>query len=70
MLAYELYAALLKPVEAAWQPAKNLIVVTNGALGELPLGLLPTAPSQVDPDRPSRCSPVTATCRGSRAATP
>jgi CHAT domain-containing protein len=47
-LAYELYAALLKPVEAGWQGAKNLIVVTNGALGELPLGLLPTAPSRID----------------------
>ncbi len=47
-LAYELYSALLKPVEAGWKNAKSLIVVTNGALGELPLGLLPTAPSQVD----------------------
>ncbi len=47
-LAYELYAALLKPVEAGWRDAKSLIVVTNGALGELPLGLLPTAPAQVD----------------------
>ncbi|HXQ84387.1 MAG TPA: CHAT domain-containing tetratricopeptide repeat protein [Xanthobacteraceae bacterium] len=46
-LAYELYEALLKPVEPGWRSAKNLIVVTNGALGELPLGLLPTAPSQV-----------------------
>jgi CHAT domain-containing protein len=49
-LAYELYSELLKPVEAAWQPAQSLIVVTNGALGELPLSLLPTAPSQVEPD--------------------
>jgi CHAT domain-containing protein len=49
-LAYELYLLLLKPVEAAWQPAKSLIVVTNGALGELPLSLLPTAPSQIDPN--------------------
>jgi CHAT domain-containing protein len=48
-LAYELYASLLKPVEAAWKPAKSLIVVTNGALGELPLSLLPTAPAEVDP---------------------
>ena len=48
-LAHLLYAALLKPVEAGWQSAKNLIVVTNGALGELPLGLLPTAPAQADP---------------------
>ncbi len=47
-LAYELYSALLKPVEAGWKSAKSLIVVTNGALGELPLGLLPTAPSTVD----------------------
>jgi len=48
-LAYELYTLLLKPIEAAWQPAKSLIVVTNGALGEFPLSLLPTAPSQIDP---------------------
>ena len=49
-LAYELYTLLLKPVEAGWQGAKSLIVVTNGALGELPLSLLPTAPSQIDVD--------------------
>jgi CHAT domain-containing protein len=48
-LAHELYQLLLQPVAAAWTPAKNLIVVTNGALGMLPLGLLPTAPAQVDP---------------------
>jgi len=44
-LAHDLYALLLKPVEAGWRPAKSLIVATNGALGLLPLGLLPTAPS-------------------------
>jgi CHAT domain-containing protein len=48
-LAYDLYTSLLQPVEAGWKSAKSLIVVTNGALGELPLSLLPTAPSQVDP---------------------
>ncbi len=47
-LAYELYTDLLKPVKSDWQPAKSLIVVTNGALGELPLGLLPTAAAQLD----------------------
>jgi len=47
-LAYDLYALLLKPVEAAWKPAKSLIVVTNGALGELPLSLLPTTPAEID----------------------
>jgi CHAT domain-containing protein len=48
-LAYDLYAALLKPTESNWRPAKNLIVVTNGALGLLPLSLLPTEPSKTDP---------------------
>ncbi|HEU4380042.1 MAG TPA: tetratricopeptide repeat protein, partial [Hyphomicrobiaceae bacterium] len=46
-LAHELYGMLLKPVEAGWKSAKSLIVVTNGALGLLPLSLLPTAPSEV-----------------------
>src|SRR5262249_31990811 len=42
-LAHQLFTALLQPVEMAWRPAKSLIVVTNGALGRLPLALLPTA---------------------------
>ena len=46
--AYQLYATLLAPVESGWKDAKSLVVVTNGALGELPLGLLPTASVQVD----------------------
>ena len=49
-LGYELYELLLKPVESGWKPAKNLFVVTNGALGLLPLSLLPTAPSEVKED--------------------
>jgi CHAT domain-containing protein len=49
-LAYDLYAALLKPTEANWRPTKNLIVVTNGALGLLPLSLLPAEPSRIDPN--------------------
>ena len=68
-LAYSLYATLLAPVEDVWRPAKSLIVATNGSLGFLPLGLLPTAPTaQPDPDPPSR-SPNIATCRGWRATT-
>ncbi|WP_245284416.1 CHAT domain-containing tetratricopeptide repeat protein [Bradyrhizobium sp. WSM2254] len=47
-LGYELYSLLLKPIEAGWKPSKSLIVVTNGALGLLPLSLLPTAPAQVE----------------------
>ena len=43
--AYELYEQLLKPVEAGWKPAKSLLVVAHGALGYLPLSLLPTGPA-------------------------
>jgi CHAT domain-containing protein len=46
-LGYELYSILLKPVEEGWKSAKSLVVVTNGALGLLPLSLLPTAPVQL-----------------------
>jgi CHAT domain-containing protein len=42
-LASDLYELLLKPVEAGWRDSKSLIIVTNGALGLLPLGLLPTS---------------------------
>jgi CHAT domain-containing protein len=49
-LAYELYELLLKPVESGWRPAKNLIVITNGALGLLPLSLLPTGSAEVAED--------------------
>jgi CHAT domain-containing protein len=48
--AYALYEKLLKPVEDAWKPAKSLIVATNGALGLLPLSLLPTAPAEIKTD--------------------
>jgi len=45
--AHELYRLLLQPVEAGWKPAQSLYVVTNGALGLLPLSLLPTEPATV-----------------------
>ena len=45
-VAHELYRTLLAPVEVGWRSAKSLIMVTNGALGLLPLGLLPTTPSR------------------------
>ena len=41
---------LLKTFESGWKPAKSLIVVTNGALGLLPLSLLPTAPAEIKTD--------------------
>jgi tetratricopeptide (TPR) repeat protein len=49
-LGYDLYSLLLKPVEEGWKSAKSLILVTNGALGLLPLSLLPTAPAEVNKD--------------------
>ena len=49
-LASELYMLLLKDIEGDWKGAKNLIVVTNGALGLLPLSLLPTAPAEIKVD--------------------
>lgn len=49
-VAHDLYTLLLKPVEATWRPAKTLVVATNGALGLLPLGVLPTAPMPATTD--------------------
>jgi CHAT domain-containing protein len=48
--AYRLYADLLVPVGAGWKGAANLLVVTNGALGQLPLTTLPTAKVTVKSD--------------------
>ena len=39
----ELYRELLAPVAEAWRGAKTLLVVANGALGQLPFSMLPTA---------------------------
>lgn len=41
---HELYRDLLAPVEQVWGGAKELVVVSGGALGQLPLSLLPTKP--------------------------
>ena len=49
--AHALYAALLAPVEAGWKAAKNLLVVADGALAQLPLSLLVTAPLALGADR-------------------
>jgi CHAT domain-containing protein len=51
-LSNQLYELLLKPVESGWRSAKSLIVVTNGALGTLPLSLLTTAPSRAAAEGP------------------
>lgn len=43
--AFELYSGLLTPVAAGWQGATSLLVAANGALGQLPLAVLPTQKS-------------------------
>lgn len=48
--AHQLYLDLLKPVERGWKSAKDIVLVTNGALGLLPLGLLPTEPTTLPAD--------------------
>ncbi|HSG34564.1 MAG TPA: CHAT domain-containing protein, partial [Sphingomonadaceae bacterium] len=49
-LSHNLYRILLEPVQDVWSGAKSLIVVTNGALGLLPLGVLTTAPYKLPRD--------------------
>ena len=41
--AYELYRKLLAPVEPGWKGARELVIVSHGALSELPLSVLVTA---------------------------
>jgi CHAT domain-containing protein len=42
--AHNLYRLLLEPVKQGWDKAKELVVVSHGPLGQLPLGILPTQP--------------------------
>jgi CHAT domain-containing protein len=46
--SFEIYSRLLKPVEADWKEATDLLIVAHGPLGQLPLSLLVTSPGQVD----------------------
>lgn len=47
--AHQLYAALLAPLGPAVTETKHMLVVPHGALGQLPLGLLVTAPAAAVP---------------------
>ena len=51
-LSHDLYKTLLEPVKPAWGDAKSLVVITNGALGLLPLGVLTVAPFELPKDGP------------------
>jgi CHAT domain-containing protein len=51
-LAYRLYEMTLKPVEAGWKQAKNLLVVAQGPIGQIPLSILPIEPDiKTDTDK-------------------
>ncbi len=43
-LSHRLYRALLEPVADGWRSARNLLMVSHGALGQLPLSVLVTRP--------------------------
>jgi CHAT domain-containing protein len=43
-IGHQLFSELLAPVERVWGGARELVVVSGGALGQLPLSLLPTRP--------------------------
>jgi len=45
--ASSLYQTFFEPVKKGWQDANNLLVVLHGALGYLPLSLLPTMPTKL-----------------------
>lgn len=45
--AHDLYARLLRPVEAGFAGADSLLVVPHAALGQLPFAVLPTAPAKL-----------------------
>jgi len=44
-LAHALFRELLKPVEAGWKEARDLLIAAPGCLGQIPFAVLPTAPS-------------------------
>lgn len=50
-LAHELYLKLLAPVADGWRDAREIIVIPHGRLGQLPFGVLVTAPFSAKPAR-------------------
>ncbi len=50
-LAHELYRDFLDPVRVSWQGSENLLVVADGPLGQLPMGVLVTEAVSAPSDR-------------------
>ena len=49
-VAHGLYRTLLEPVRSGWHDAGVIFVVADGALGQLPLALLPTRATTLPPE--------------------
>jgi CHAT domain-containing protein len=49
--AYLVYSNLLKPVEAGWKDASDLLIVDSGSLSQLPFALLPTSQYNLGSDK-------------------
>ena len=49
-LAYRLYQALLAPTVDTWRPRREIVLVADGPLGQLPFSLLPTEPTETGAD--------------------
>ena len=43
-LSHQVFRSLLAPVQAGWKNAERILLIPHGALGQLPFGLLVTAP--------------------------
>lgn len=52
--AHALYSALLQPVENGWKGAASLLIVPHRELGQLPFGVLVTAPTEAAADTTPR----------------
>ena len=50
--AHRLYATLLEPVSDGWRDARNILIVPDGPLAQLPLGVLVTKPVDLKPEHP------------------
>ncbi|HIJ55142.1 MAG TPA: CHAT domain-containing protein [Deltaproteobacteria bacterium] len=51
MAAYGLFEKILLPVKEGWKNASDLLVVVYGPMGQIPLGMLPTEPVRLGPEK-------------------
>ena len=51
MAAYGLFQKILLPVKKGWNNASDLLLVVYGPMGQIPLGMLPTEPVSLEPEK-------------------